>query len=152
MWELTLPLKVRLGNKNRYLNLNYYRNAHFHILNAMKVQYGLDVQDEVAKLPKKLRHIHVHSTFFLGNNRLCDIPNLVSISDKFILDVLVNEGVLEDDNYTHVPSGSWAFGGVDKSNPRVVLSIYPVSGPIRMNYQPQGQSNDPTVPADPLPA
>lgn len=47
------------------------------------------------------------------------------LSNKFesVADLLVDTGILEDDNWFVIPKVVMMFGGVDKSNPRVEVEI-----------------------------
>ena len=42
-----------------------------------------------------------------------------------IMDLLVDNGVIEDDNWFEVPALASTFGGVDKANPRAEVVIEP---------------------------
>jgi hypothetical protein len=65
-------------------------------------------------------------TLYVGNHQLCDTSNICTIVDKFFSDVLVSEGLIEDDNYTVVLSASYRYGGIDKGNGHVKVTIQPV--------------------------
>lgn len=56
-------------------------------------------------------------TFFAGDNRKFDLTNKA----ESIMDLLVDVGFLEDDNYSIVPELTLKFGGVDKGNPRAII-------------------------------
>ena len=58
-------------------------------------------------------------TFFHGDRRKNDLSNKA----ESVMDLLVDAGILEDDNWFVVPRLSLEFGGVDKENPRVVIRI-----------------------------
>ena len=59
------------------------------------------------------------ATFYAPDNRKYDLSN------KFesIADLLVDNGVLEDDNYTILPRVVMIFGGVDRENPRIEVLL-----------------------------
>jgi Holliday junction resolvase RusA-like endonuclease len=57
--------------------------------------------------------------FFWPDNRVRDGGNYI----KAPLDYLVNQGVLEDDNWHIVEAELWKHNGVDKANPRVEIEI-----------------------------
>lgn len=58
-------------------------------------------------------------TFYPSNNRRCDLTNKA----ESIMDLLVDTGVLTDDNWHLVKSLRLEMGGVDKVNPRVEIVI-----------------------------
>jgi Holliday junction resolvase RusA-like endonuclease len=64
--------------------------------------------------PKK-----VEITIFAPNKIKGDLSNKA----ESIMDLLVDNGVIEDDNWFDVPSLHLSFGGVDKANPRAVVVI-----------------------------
>jgi Holliday junction resolvase RusA-like endonuclease len=64
----------------------------------------------------------VELIFYPSNKRLFDLSNKA----ESILDLLVDAGVIEDDNYSIVPELNLKFGGQDKENPRAEVNIYNV--------------------------
>ncbi|MBP7118568.1 hypothetical protein KBA63_00630 [Candidatus Woesebacteria bacterium] len=56
-------------------------------------------------------------SFVAGDNRKFDLTNKA----ESIMDMLVDNGILEDDNYSIVPELILKFGGVDKNNPHCVI-------------------------------
>ena len=62
-------------------------------------------------------------TYYHGNSRLVDVSNPCSIIDKFTCDALTQAAVWGDDHAGIVLSSSYRFGGVDKAEPRCVLTI-----------------------------
>jgi len=120
---LSLPIVVELSEeKSLSLNLNTYRNTHFFQLNQAKVIFG----DEVSHLVKVLspmKRIKLIYTLYPRTRRRSDVANVCSIVDKFFSDCLVDYGILEDDDYEHLPEVTYRFGAVDKTNPRVDVLI-----------------------------
>lgn len=58
--------------------------------------------------------------FYAKDKRLFDLSNKA----ESIMDLLVDAGVIEDDNYSFVPELNLKFGGQDKNNPRCEVNIY----------------------------
>lgn len=84
------------------LNLNEYRNAHFTVLNDSKrvygeIMYSLLVKAEAHYL--KLDQIKITYQIIVCNKRKFDYMNHIAILDKYFQDVLVNMGIIPDDNY-----------------------------------------------------
>ena len=116
-----LPRKT-ISDKKFILNLNNYRNTHYQSLNQAKVVYKEFIATQVLLLPEMML-ISTHMTLYPKTQRRTDVPNVISIHEKFFMDALVELGKLPDDDYYHHITGSWSFGGVDKDNPRVEIEI-----------------------------
>ena len=121
---ITLPYFVPVGKKekNFYVNLNIYRNAHHFTLNSAKIAFKEAIQNQLDKLPF-LNKIKLHYRVFAPSNRKIDTMNVGSIADKFFCDALVEAGKLTDDNYDYLLYNGFEFGGIDKENPRVEVTI-----------------------------
>lgn len=120
--EVHLPITIKLGKRTCSLNLNFYRNAHYQILNKMKVAFANQVREQIALLPA-FEQVSLSYTLFPKTRRLCDVANVCTVVDKFFCDVLVTEQKLKDDNYNYVRKIEYKFGEVDPSNPRVTVEI-----------------------------
>lgn len=123
---LNLPLKVSVGKtaraKKHLLNLNFYRNANFRVLNDMKVAFKELVKDQIKDLPVFTK-AEFRYVLFPGSLHLQDISNVCSVIDKFFSDAFVESGKLPEDNYNHLTKITFEFGGVDKNNPRCEVHI-----------------------------
>lgn len=64
--------------------------------------------------------LRLEAVFYPSTKRKSDLSN------KFesIADLLVDAGIISDDNWFVVPEVSLKFGGVDKENPRAEITIY----------------------------
>ena len=117
------PLRVvRSKTKFFILNLNHYRNAHYHTLNKAKSEYLLAVEEQIKNLPT-YEQVRLSYTLYPENRMKCDLDNVLAIHAKFFQDVLVTLGRIPEDNYKHVLSSCQYFGEVDKTNPRVEIKI-----------------------------
>ena len=125
MWKIELPLKVDVSKKSSFsLNLNQYRNAHYHVLNTAKVNYSELVKKRIAHIPQ-LKACTLKYVLYLPTNRRVDISNVCSVIDKFFCDAFVEAGKLKDDSYDFLKEVTYCFGGIDKANPRVEVLIEP---------------------------
>lgn len=118
-----LPLEVQLSkNKKFILNMNNYRNAHYQTLNKAKKIYDQGIRPMIVgvRLPSE---IEITYTYYAASKRRVDIANPCSIIDKFFSDSLVNCGCIEDDDVKHLKKVSYVWGGYDKENPRVDVTI-----------------------------
>jgi hypothetical protein len=120
---ISCPLSVSISARKKWtLNLNSYRVAHYQILNKAKISFFKDVLPQIAKmLPAE--KITVSFVLYRKDQRKCDTTNICAIVDKFLMDALVTIGKIKDDDYTHVVSTQYSFGGIDKANPRVEAII-----------------------------
>ena len=81
----------------------------------------------LAKCPKlSAEHInecvYIVYIFYFPDARTRDISNYIKVVDDF----LVKSGVLIDDNWKIISRVSIGHGGIDRKNPRVEISIYPI--------------------------
>lgn len=129
-WTVVVPTNITLVGKRSedrkvYLNLNWYRNENFHILNKVKKLFAEQVQASIEALPK-FEAVHLIYEVYAGTAREFDVANVGSIVDKFFSDALVSADKLEDDNYNVVLSASYRYGGITKGNPHCLVHIHPV--------------------------
>ena len=127
--KLVLPLYLIVGKgkpKKLPLNLNHYRNAHFHVLNSMKVQFKKAISSQLT-FPKLTEPVKISYVLYPPTRRELDISNVLCIVDKYLCDALVEAGLMEDDNFNHLPQVEFRFGAVDKENPRAEAFIQPLS-------------------------
>ena len=99
---------------------NFHENRTLFVSNKLKKQvsdYMLKYKFKVYDRPVKIRY-----TVYFKDNVKRDLLNFVSVVDKFVLDALVNRGVIKDDNYKYVIGYSVAYGGKSDSN-QVIMEI-----------------------------
>lgn len=134
MWTISVPLSVPVSKRKFFsLNLNIYRNAHYQVLNKAKTAFTDSVITRLKKIPVQEK-ITLTYTIFLPNKRKADISNIGSIVDKFFSDALVDAGVIPDDNYTYLTHVQFFFGGIDRIDPRVEVTITPINFEEKENY------------------
>lgn len=126
MYTIDLPVFVQTSKKKKfYLNLNQYRNAHHFTLNKAKVLFNEQVTPTISHLPH-LSRIGIMYRLFAGDKRSRDVANVCSIVDKFFCDCLVENKILDDDNFTILPECGYSFGGYAE-NTYVQAEIIPLS-------------------------
>jgi Holliday junction resolvase RusA-like endonuclease len=116
------PLRVEVGKKLFALNLSYYRNLHYQILNRAKINYKHLVKKQVKGL-LLTPPVTIIYTYYPPDKRKSDLGNVLPIHQKFFEDVLVECGCIPDDNYNYINQVIYLFGEIDKSNPRVEIEI-----------------------------
>ena len=120
---LDSPLSVQTARQTKFiLNLNNYRNTHYHVLNKAKINYKAIMAEQILKLPK-MERVRLTYTLFPSSRRVMDLGNVLPIHAKFFEDALVELKRLPDDDYKHMIESSSKFGRVDKDNGRVEINI-----------------------------
>jgi hypothetical protein len=134
VWTIDLPTFVQVSkNKRVALNLNGYRNWHYQVQNKTKTLFEQIVRDELRGIPKQ-DMVHLHYVLYGATNQRRDLMNVIAVVDKYFSDALPKSGVLDDDHAGIIVSNSSAFGGVDRVNPRVTVTIVPVTEPMALNF------------------
>jgi len=99
-----------------YLNLNKYRNLtgadESNMKRHFKKQIIEKVQDTFETFEFK-RPIQITYSLFIPDKRGRDVANVCSIVDKYFSDVIVREGIIEDDNFRFLSRVIYQYGGED---------------------------------------
>lgn len=130
--KINLPLFIDIPRKTMkprrmYINLNNYRNWNYIVNNQVKKIYKEKVYDAIPDEYRNFKYItKVRMTFrlFPGSKRKIDRSNVLSITEKFFCDALVEIGMLRDDNDNYIESTFYDSGYMDKNNPRVEVTIH----------------------------
>ena len=115
-----------VANKNKMntqINLNILSNLHHKARSNVKRNYTEWMEQRIKQLPALEGRLRLTYTLYPKTRRLCDVSNICSMVDKFFCDALQEHGVLEDDNYLHIPEINYRFGRIDKFKPRVDILI-----------------------------
>ena len=135
MWTIDLPTFIEVTPKKRLsLNINGYRNWHHRDQSKTKLMFAEIVKPLLKHIPRQEK-IHLHYVLYVGSSHRCDLMNVIAIVDKYFSDALSASKAIDDDHTGIIVSTSAAFGGVDRTNPRVSVTIIPVESPIEMNTQ-----------------
>jgi len=70
------------------------------------------------KVPDVIRTLYLN--FYAPDNRRTDLSNKA----ESVMDLLVDSGLIEDDNWKVIPKLVLEYKGVDKENPRCEISFY----------------------------
>lgn len=133
MWTIDLPTFVQVSTKKRVaLNLNGYRNWHYRVQHLTKQLFEQIVREKLKGIPKQSK-VHLHYVLYGATNQRRDLMNVIAVVDKYFSDALPKSGVLDDDNSEIIVSISTEYGGVDRTNPRVSVTIIPVTEPMSLN-------------------
>ena len=104
------------------MTLNEQRRAHWQTVRRAKAEAERHVWvvAKAARIPP-LNRAHVEIIWFAPDKRPRDADSL-SVFLKATLDALVKCGVLEDDNYRHVPRVTLGIE-IDRTRPRIEIKI-----------------------------
>lgn len=135
--SITFPRKT-MSDKKYMLNLNVYRNLNYIVNNQMKAAFFSLIREDTPYGPGPKGCIcpgnmpptpyRFTYTLFQESKRKTDVANVCCVVAKFAEDSLVALGVIPDDNHTVIPETIYRYGGVDRLNPRVELTIEPIGG------------------------
>jgi hypothetical protein len=123
---INLPIYIDLGAKKKKstfsLNLNTYRNAHYHILNKAKALFEELISKQIKHFPSMAK-VELTYALFFGSRRAIDVANVCCIVDKFFCDTLVNCGKLPGDDKEIISKIVYDWGGIDTQNPHVKVTL-----------------------------
>ena len=115
---LQLPTYTKgrgVKKKTNLFSMNIYRNMHYQSLNKIKQDYHSEVKEWAATLPKYKTIFPKYKIYFKGKRKK-DIDNYTFPLHKFLMDALVEYGIIVDDDYTCVKGFTTEFGGIDEHN------------------------------------
>ena len=120
--EFIIDDHVYVKGKKYALNLNVYRNCHYHILNQMKINFKHNIiAEHIDILTYKFDRVKISYTIIPHNKVLFDTQNVLSIVDKFFCDALVECGIIPDDNYKVVSYGAPVVSEIIKNNCKKII-------------------------------
>lgn len=129
IYKISSPVSIVIPRKTKKdrviaLNLNVYRNTHFHVLNDIKIRYKELILPQLNNLPVFKYVYTVEYVWYPQRNNHSDVANVCCIVDKFFCDALVESNHLKDDNHDYLRQVVYRFGSVDRTNPRVDIYIH----------------------------
>ena len=114
-----IEIPFRLPSLNEYIKASKVIKGKWNAGNQMKQDVQEDIMAYLNKMPKYEKPIRIHFHWVEENKRR-DLDN-VCFAKKFILDALVQAGVLADDNRKIVTNFTDSFEYADKS--RVIVEL-----------------------------
>ena len=109
------------------MNLNKFRNNHFSLNNDIKKAYTDLMSSAIEEAFEGYLvdvPVRIDYKIFFGDRRSKDMDNILSIVSKNFQDALVSCGVLEDDSYDHINETRYMFGGIERGQERVEITIH----------------------------
>ena len=119
MIKITIPLPPISKKNSQRIFINRATGKPFIMPSE---QYKRYERESALFLPKGAginKPVNVKCLFYMPTKRKCDLTNLLEAVD----DILVNAGVLVDDNYTVIASHDGSRVFYDKKNPRTEIYI-----------------------------
>ena len=114
--------KKKKANKTILVGMNWYRNAHYQILNKVKIDYHHIVWAKTFNSTEKFTNYQIHYRLFYKNKQ-SDLMNIVSVIDKFVNDGLIQAGVVIDDNVGLYRKVTAEVGWQDRDTPRIEVLV-----------------------------
>ena len=103
---------------------NAYRNWHYFLKNKVKQHYHQLVAEQVTSTGIEGQY-ELEIQVYLKNPNT-DASNVASRIEKFVLDALQECGVIINDNSKYHIGTTWKFKGIDKEDPRCIVTIHPL--------------------------
>lgn len=122
---LNIPFKVKGKNKVS-INLNNYRNWHRMTESKIKKHYSKTVGTQLQGL-RFNKPIEVTYKVYKPTGRRLDKGNVLSVTQKYLLDALTEHGCIPDDNDDFVKREVFESTELDRDNPRVSVVIKTLS-------------------------
>jgi hypothetical protein len=95
-YNIIVPRKTKAGKKYA-INLNMYRNWSHFLNNDIKKLYREYMHEQLQHLPHFDVLYIIYKTYYATNGRH-DKGNVLSVTQKFFLDALVETETIDDDN------------------------------------------------------
>ena len=125
-YKLTMPGEPRTKKNSQRILKNHKTGASFVAPSGNYIQYRNNCLWYLRKcigVPDPITYkVNVCCTYYMPTRRRVDLLNLLEAT----MDILVDAGILEDDNSNIVGGHDGSRVLYDKENPRVEIYIYPL--------------------------
>ena len=119
MIVLTGQTPSHKNSKQMFVNRKSGRSFPANNKNYLAWKSGAIYEAKYESEKKNIESCALVMTFFVKDKRHRDLDNMIAS----VQDVLVEAGVLSDDNVFNLPMIFANFGGIDRENPRAAISI-----------------------------
>ena len=120
-----LPLEIQKSKKSKYhINMNVFMRSHYTEVSKMKKLYQKYVQTLLPTVETYTGEFKLLFVYYRPNLITRDLSNMVSVIDKFTVDVLTQQGIIPDDSVSHIKSVHYYFGGTKKDSHYVDLYLF----------------------------
>lgn len=125
--KLLLSRNKKTGKENWFdLNINKYRNLHWSMLAKSKKLYKDIMIPFLMKSNahlERMDNIEIIYQIITNNKKKFDSMNIIAIADKYFQDVLVDCGIIKDDNWKIVRKITILPVITDKELPEKIIRI-----------------------------
>lgn len=117
---MKIEIPMRLPSLNEYIDANRISRGKWNKGNQMKQDTQRDITPYLKKLGTYSNPVKINF-YWIEPDRRRDLDN-VCFAKKFILDAMVQAGIISNDNRKHV-TGFTDYFGYDKGNPKVIVEV-----------------------------
>ncbi len=127
--HITLPVYYTQHFKTKddrtfMVGMNWYRTAHYHIKNQVKVWFT----DEILRQLKAIKAKPIKGAYELAiiyhyKSVVSDLGNVCGLASKHANDAFEKYGLIENDNVKYCKKEAYYVGEQDKDNPRVEVFV-----------------------------
>lgn len=120
LYEAIIPLNPRTKKNSQKIIKNKRTGSLMVVQNDRYLQYERDAGWFLKKIPQPISEpVNVKCIFYRKDRTRCDLTNLLEAID----DILVNYGILADDNFNIIVGHDGSRVYVDKNRPRTEIEI-----------------------------
>lgn len=113
-------------NKTILVGMNWYRNAHHFAQNTIKQEFSSIIKNQLVNYSITFNKFEVEYVYYY-KSKISDLSNVCSMASKIVLDSLQELNIVQNDNVQYCLRETFIVGLEDKSNPRIEVTIKPVS-------------------------
>jgi Holliday junction resolvase RusA-like endonuclease len=111
-------------DKTLFINLNWWRNAHYFIKNEVKQAYtSLIIKQLKALNAKPIKGKYELAFKYYYKNVTSDLDNVCAMANKHFNDAAQAFGLVENDNVKHCIKSCYYVAEQDKENPRIEIFV-----------------------------
>lgn len=122
--NVEVPIYKTTRKKKTLLGWNQIALMHYKSRNNLKVWYTKEVEKRIDRTNMETYDGLYEAVFTLYyENVRCDLSNVCSVADKFVMDAIQELGLVKNDNVSRYVKATYLVGGRDKENPRVEVII-----------------------------
>ena len=120
LYEAMIPLNPRTKKNSQQIMINRKTGKPFVMQSSKYKEYEKNAGWFLKKLPKPINEpVNVKCVFYRETKIRCDLSNLLEAA----MDILVEYGILADDNFNIITGFDGSRVYIDKENPRTEITI-----------------------------
>lgn len=120
IYQAMIPLNPRTKKNSQQIMINHKTGKPFVMQSSKYMEYEKNAGWFLKKLPKPINEpVNVKCVFYRETRIRCDLSNLLEAA----MDILVEYGILADDNFNIITGFDGSRVYIDKENPRTEIMI-----------------------------